>query len=222
MFNKGESIMLWKQLIKENLVAMTTSHLNLEGYNVSLEQISLLIDELQSNIYNHASDEMSHILMNLTYTYGKVMSGEISLNESSPIRTLQAINQAIGKGDLFRQPGQIRMGGVKITSTNYVPNLPKASVIDNDIMSLLQSGQVEDILAIMAYCMKTQTFYDGNKRTAILFTNLLLGTKHNAILNLPSDSIETFRDLFIAYYEDESKLTPLVDFLKDHVMHGIF
>ena len=62
--------------------------------------------------------------------------------------------------------------------------------------------------------MKKQVFIDGNKRTAVIYSNHYLISKGKGIIVIPAELTEEFKDLLIPYYEgrDEKKIKK---FIKD-------
>ena len=49
--------------------------------------------------------------------------------------------------------------------------------------------------------MKKQIFIDGNKRTAVIFSNHYLISKGKGIIVIPSEKTEEFKNLLIPFYE---------------------
>ena len=49
--------------------------------------------------------------------------------------------------------------------------------------------------------MKKQIFIDGNKRTAIIYSNHYLISKGKGILVIPAELTGEFKDLLLGYYE---------------------
>ena len=53
--------------------------------------------------------------------------------------------------------------------------------------------------------MKKQVFIDGNKRTAVIFSNHYLISKGKGIIAIPAELTEEFKDLLIPYYEEKDE-----------------
>lgn len=65
--------------------------------------------------------------------------------------------------------------------------------------------------------MKYQPFNDGNKRTALIFSNLLLSKFHNQILLFNEKQLDLFKDKLINYYNAENNAQNFKAFLKKHI-----
>ena len=62
------------------------------------------------------------------------------------------------------------------------------------------------------YIMKKQIFIDGNKRTAVIYSNHYLIARGEGIIAIPAELTEEFKDLLIPYYEgkDEKKIKEFI------------
>lgn len=63
------------------------------------------------------------------------------------------------------------------------------------------------------YCMKTQIFIDGNKRTSIIFANHYLIAHGQGLLVIPEKEVPEFKKLLVRYYEGEN-ISVIRSFLK--------
>ena len=56
--------------------------------------------------------------------------------------------------------------------------------------------------------MKKQVFIDGNKRTAVIYSNHYLISRGKGIIVIPAELTDEFKDLLILYYEgrDEKEI----------------
>ena len=69
-----------------------------------------------------------------------------------------------------------------------------------------QSGEdtVDTAIRLCLYCMKTQIFLDGNKRSSVIFANHYLISKGQGILIIPEKAVPEFKKLLVKYYENDS------------------
>ena len=67
-------------------------------------------------------------------------------------------------------------------------------------------------MIVILYTMKKQIFIDGNKRTAVIFSNHYLISKGKGIIAIPAELAEEFKNLLIPYYEgkDEKKIKKFI------------
>jgi len=82
--------------------------------------------------------------------------------------------------------------------------------------ALVQANKepVDIAISLCLYCMKTQIFNDGNKRSAVLFANHYLISKGSGLLVIPNQSVSEFKQLLIRYYEDKDN-GEIYDFLRN-------
>jgi hypothetical protein len=63
--------------------------------------------------------------------------------------------------------------------------------------------------------MKMQYFNDGNKRTALLFANMLLLSKEWGFIKIPDDQTSEFFKNLINFYEDKISKSQFIKFIHD-------
>ena len=54
---------------------------------------------------------------------------------------------------------------------------------------------------MMLYLMRTQPFYDGNKRTAMIAANQIMIQNGKGIISIPIEQQVTFREMLIDFYD---------------------
>ena len=62
--------------------------------------------------------------------------------------------------------------------------------------------------------MKKQIFIDGNKRTAVIYSNHYLISRGKGIIAIPAELTQEFKDLLIPYYEGKDK-NKINEFIKE-------
>lgn len=194
-------------MIKKYIYELTTYASNLENIDITIDQTKKLVDDLDDlnlNFYN------KNIVLNLYQTYKKVIHEEIEYNEKFPVLTLMEINKNIGERIVIDN-GKIRKQSVLITGTSYKPPVVNEELINNVILDSLYDLNIYSVLSLQCKLMKLQPFNDGNKRTSMIFTNLLLSKHFNQVLVVKD--IEKYRSLFVDYYETDDN-EKLIAFLK--------
>ena len=61
--------------------------------------------------------------------------------------------------------------------------------------------------------MKTQIFWDGNKRASVIFANHYLISHGGGVLVIPEKEVPEFKELLVKYYEGE-EYSVIATFLK--------
>ena len=78
----------------------------------------------------------------------------------------------------------------------------------------------ERAIEIMAYTMKSQLFWDGNKRSAMLLANHEMIKNGVGVITIPIDKKEKFGEELIKYYETDD-IKELKQFIYDDCIDGI-
>lgn len=182
----------------------------LEGVATSFPQTEDIIENGKVNGVT-ATDVQK--ILNLKHAWEFILDPDV-LCYPSDYSILCHIAKLVNEG-FFSDGGRIRGVPVTIGGTHYVPPLPIESVVQERLESILQMDCPADEKAIRLclYCMKTQIFNDGNKRTAVIFANHFLISHGGGMLIIPEKEVPTFKRLLIAYYEDRDR-TEIVAFMK--------
>lgn len=182
----------------------------LEGVATSFPQTEDIIENGKVNGVT-ATDVQK--ILNLKHAWEFILDPDV-LCYPSDYSILCHIAKLVNEG-FFSDGGRIRGVPVTIGGTHYVPPLPIESVVQERLESILQMDCPADEKAIRLclYCMKTQIFNDGNKRTAVIFANHFLISHGGGMLIIPEKEVPTFKRLLIAYYEDRNR-TEIVAFMK--------
>lgn len=182
----------------------------LEGVATSFPQTEDIIENGKVNGVT-ATDVQK--ILNLKHAWEFILDPDV-LCYPSDYSILCHIAKLVNEG-FFSDGGRIRGVPVTIGGTHYVPPLPIESVVQERLESILQMDCPADEKAIRLclYCMKTQIFNDGNKRTAVIFANHFLVSHGGGMLIIPEKEVPTFKRLLIAYYEDRAR-TEIVAFMK--------
>lgn len=113
--------------------------------------------------------------------------------------------------------GLLRFSDVKVSGCNYLPPLPNLNDVKSSIDSIVSQNKDDIDIAIdlTLFAMKLQGFYDGNKRTAVIFANHYLISHGKGLLVIPAELAEDYKKLLVDYYETDNK-EAIRSFLKDY------
>src|SRR5699024_6145937 len=117
--------------------------------------------------------------------------------------------------------GVLRNGNVSISGVDYVPTIPnKENVIDNIDRILNIESVTERAIRYFLWGMRSQLFWDGNKRTSTLCANKILISEGKGILTIPEKYIREFNVRLSEFYNtnDYSKIDK---FIYDNCIHGL-
>lgn len=171
----------------------------LEGVATSFPQTEEIID---NGIVNGMSADDVQKILNLKHAWEFILDKDV-IQSKSDYYLLCYIAKQVNEG-FFTDGGRIRGVPVTIGGCSYVPPLPiEMDVKDkiSEIVSQTEENAVETAIRLCLYCMRTQIFLDGNKRSAVIFANHYLISKGKGIIIIPEKSVSEFKRLLVKYYE---------------------
>ena len=112
------------------------------------------------------------------------------------------INKEIGVG-IVTNAGDLRNSDVSIGGTSWKPEIPIYEKIESEIQAIMNAdlSVTERAITIMLYIMRSQMFFDGNKRTAQLAANQIMIQGGAGVLRIPVECQKEFFAKLIGYYE---------------------
>ena len=184
----------------------------LEGVTASFPQTEDIIEN--GKVSGVSSSDVQKIL-NLKHAWEFILDKDV-ISYPTDYSILCHIAKLVNEG-FYQEGGRIRGVPVTIGGTSYIPPLPIERDVKEQIGVILreQAPAYETAIALCLYCMKTQVFNDGNKRSAVIFANHYMISHGAGALIIPENEVPTFRKLLIAYYEgkDNGEIT---DFMKQN------
>ena len=149
-----------------------------------------------------------------SFTPEFIMSVDLA-NYPTNYAVLCQINQIVQDG-FSLTAGRIRSVPVTIGGSTYIPPIPFEDQIKQELNDLLNNEEGIDLaIDLVLYVMKRQLFLDGNKRTAVIFSNHYLISHALGLLVVPADKVDEYKKVLVSYYEDESKKPDIAAFLKE-------
>lgn len=153
-------------------------------------------------------------VINLKRAWEFIMSTDLA-NYPTNYAVLCQINQIVEDG-FSLTAGRIRSVPVTIGGSTYIPPIPFEDQVKLDLLNILNGpGGIDLAVDLVLYVMKKQLFLDGNKRTAIIFANHYLISHALGLIVVPTEKVDEYKKVLVAYYEDESKKSEIVSFLKE-------
>lgn len=201
-------------LAKRNLVDNIYSNARMEGLNITFLQTKAILEGV--NVSELKIDDIQCIL-NLRDAWKYVINNienEFNLNFICKVNEFVARNESISWGSL-------RNGKVEITATSYIPEVPNKIDVEKNIEEILKiKNTTERAIEYMLYGMRSQLFWDGNKRTSTICANKIMIENGNGIIKVPDDKLEDFMVLLSEFYStnDNKKIK---QFIYDNCIDGI-
>ena len=201
-------------LAKRNLVDNIYANARMEGLNITFPETKTILEGI--NVPNLKIDEIQCIL-NLRDAWKYLINNihaDFNLDFICKINELVARNESITWGIL-------RQGGVQITGTDYIPEIPDEEDVKKQINNILQiENATERAIEYMLYGMRSQLFWDGNKRTAMIVANKLLISNGCGIISIKEDDINEFNKLLTEYYNTSNK-DKIISFIYNKCIFGL-
>lgn len=201
-------------LAKRNLVDNIYSNARMEGLNVTLSQIKTILDGI--NVPELKIDEIQCIL-NLRDAWKFVIN---NINETFDINFICKVNELVARNESISW-GTLRNGKVEITGTDYIPDIPYKEKVEQDIFNILEiENPTEKAIEYMLYGMRSQLFWDGNKRTSTICANKIMIENGCGIIKVPDNKLESFTTLLSEFYSTNNK-EKIKQFIFDNCIDGI-
>ena len=201
-------------LAKRNIVDYIWKSANLEGIGVTFPETQQIYDG--ANLNNLTVSEVVAI-NNLKHGWQFLLD-----NIEYPVdyNYICKVNSILGS-NLILEAGYIRKMGVRIGGTNWVPEIPNEEVVKEEIDKIHAIENVtERAITLMLYCMRTQIFNDGNKRTSMMVANQIMIQNGKGIITIPIEKQKEFFELLISYYET-NEMDKLKEFIFEYCIDGI-
>ena len=175
-----------------------------------LEGVATTFADTESIIEGGKVNNMT--IVNLKHAWEFILNKNVVLSDTN-FALLCEINKMVEEG-FYYTAGKVRNTPVTIGGTTWKPDLPIESVIREELEEILSKelNDIDKAIELLLYTMKKQVFIDGNKRTAVIYSNHYLISKGKGIIAIPAELTEEFKDLLIPYYEgrDEKEIKKFI------------
>ena len=185
---------------KRNIIDNIYAGARMEEINVTFLQVKKILEGI--NVLNLKIDEIQCIL-NLRDAWKYVIN---NIKEEFNINFICKINELVARNESIEW-GVLRSGNVQITGTEYIPDVPEEEVVKKQIAEILKiKNTTERAIEYMLYGMRSQLFWDGNKRTSMICANKIMIENGNGIIKVPDNKLEEFNTLLSEFYTSNDKV----------------
>lgn len=183
----------------------------LEGVATTFPQTEDIIEN--GKVSGMSASDVQKIL-NLKHAWEFVLDKDV-ISYPTDFSILCHIAKLVNEG-FYQDGGRIRGVPVTIGGTSYIPPLPIESIVKEKLEAILTDTlpTEEKSIALCLFCMKTQVFNDGNKRTSVIFANHYMISHGAGMLIIPEKEVSEFKKLLVSYYEDKDK-GEIMEFMKN-------
>lgn len=202
-------------LAKRNIVDYIWKSANLEGIGVTYPDTQAIYHGMAVSGY---TIEDINAVNDLKYAWQFLLE---HINDKLDLEFVKKVHMLLGKFTIINS-GIIRREEVRIGGTEWIPEIPNEEKIDFEIDKIVQNenSSLENALDITLYLMRTQLFYDGNKRIAMLIGNKIMIEHGQGVLSVAQKDIKKFYELLVSYYETNDSVE-LKQFLYDNCIDGM-
>lgn len=137
------------------------------------------------------------------------------------LRYIRQLSQIIGD-NIVPRAGELRSSDVNIGGTYWKPKIPNMKELSSEIdhLMLQDTSVTEKAITLMLFLMRSQIFYDGNKRVAQLAANQVMIQHGKGIISIPVEYQKDFFVLLVKYYETD-QMEELKQFVYETSINGI-
>ena len=143
-----------------------------------------------------------------------------NINEKLDLAYICKINHFVSRNESLEW-GVLRTGKVGISGTNYIPEIPVSDVVQDNLKDILSIENVTlRAIKYMLYGMRSQLFWDGNKRTSMIVANKIMIENGKGIITIKEEYLLEFNKLLTNYYntnDDEE----IINFIYNNCIFGI-
>lgn len=201
-------------LAKNTLALNIYNSARLEGINTTYSDTQTILEGV--NVPTLKLDEINCIL-NLRDAWNYTLTNidaEVNLDFICKVNSFVSRNESL-------EWGVLRNGKIGINGVDYIPEIPNEKDIINNIENILKEKSTTlKSINLMLYLMRSQVFWDGNKRTSIIVANKILIQNGCGIITVKEEYIGEFNTLLTEYYNTGNK-DKITKFLYDKCIYGL-
>ena len=181
-------------LAKKVLVSNIYNSVRLEGINTTYPDTKTIL--VGVNVPTLKLDEINCIL-NLRDAWNFVL---INIDDEIDLNFICKVNSFVSRNESLEW-GVLRNGRVGINGVDYIPDIPNMDDVKNNINDILnENNATTKAIKLMLYLMRSQIFWDGNKRTSMIVANKILISNGCGVITIKECDIKEFNTLLTEYY----------------------
>jgi len=207
-----QNVFLAKKTMSENIYHAG----KFENLNTTFPQTETIVKGLSvAGVGTHAVQ----VILNMKNAWNYVLS---DVEQRFSVDTLCKINSFVAYNESLEW-GVLRNGKVGISGVNYIPAIPVRTVVAKEFEKIFENPDLSTTykgIHLMLYAMRTQIFWDGNKRSAIIGANMWLMQHGCGLISVMDDHFEQFNVLLSKFYETND-YTVIDDFVYENCLYGI-
>jgi len=187
-------------LVKKLLPDVVFNMASLEGNPFTYPEVQTLLEGITIGGHKVSDEQQIFNIRNAwDFLFSIVKQNKINID----VDIFNKINYLVAKDEALIS-GEFRNGQVRIAGTEFMP--PKADELDNVFKSELPiliercKSKTELAFEIFLWGALNQFYYDGNKRTSRLVSNMILISNGQGIFNIKAKDRLQFNTLMVEFY----------------------
>ena len=201
-------------LAKKVLVNSIYNSAKLEGLNITFPETQTILEGV--NVSKVKLDDITCIL-NLRDAWNFVIN---NINAENNLDFICKVNSFVSRNESLEW-GSLRTGKVRISGTSYIPNIPAKEEVENKLKEIMNIKNITlRAIKYMLYGMRSQLFWDGNKRTSTIVANKIMIENGKGIILVKEEYILEFNKLLTEFY-DTNNNEAIINFIYDNCIIGI-
>jgi Fic family protein len=185
---------------KRNIVDYIYKSARLEGLNITFPETATIYERA---ILSKADIHVVEVIINLKHAWQYIIS---HINYPIDLKFIKKVHEQVARGEALTW-GEFRTGKVHILGTNYIPPIPEENSVNLQLQELITiENPTKRAISVMLWGMRSQLFWDGNKRTSMLIANKIMIQNGCGIITVSPENLNEFGLLLSNYYtanEDE-------------------
>lgn len=210
---REENVFVAKKYLKDSVYRSA----HLEGMAVTFPQTEAILEDA---VVNNVSAKDVAKVIELRDAWEYVLN---NLDEELDLKYLEDLHEIIAREDVpWDRLGKLRTENVRISGTGYLPEIPQAEEVRNQLVEIVNddSSDTDKAITMLLYLMRAQLFLDGNKRVATMACNKILVATGHGIFSLPPELKEEFSQKLVKYYED-GDMDELKELINNNCLTGL-
>ncbi|MGN1317951.1 MAG: Fic family protein [Lachnospirales bacterium] len=199
---------------KRNLVDSIWKSANLEGIGMTFPDTYVVCKGM--SVEGYSIDEINAV-NDLKKGWEFLLD---TISDNLDLGYIKKLHRIVGKNTVINA-GSLKLEETGVGGTDWISPIPNASEIEEKISEILKiKSNTDRAITLMLFCMRSQMFYDGNKRISTLVGNKELIRTGSGIISIPIKKQSEFIKQLIEFYETND-YTVIKKFIYDNCIEGL-
>lgn len=187
---REENVFLAKRLLVDSIWKSA----QMDGLNLTFPETQVIYDQ---GILQNISIDVVEKVLNLKHAWKVLLD---TIDEDLSLEYICKIHYEVARGEALVW-GKLRTGKVGISGTSWIPPVPDEKEIRQKLEMFDNAPASEDTITDrLLWMMRSQLFWDGNKRTAFLAANKEMIRYGFGLFSVGEEQLQEFHKKLSDYY----------------------